>query len=66
MLKANQITPEIPMMTQEERMELKELSQELFGGMPFVVFTPDLPLEKVKRYDFLVKKKMDCIRALMN
>jgi hypothetical protein len=66
MLKTNQIKADIPMLTKEERMELNQLSKELFGGLPFVFFTSDLPTDKVARYNFLIKKKIDCMKALMN
>jgi len=66
MLKANDINPLTPQLTKAERKEMKELSVELFAGMPMVVFTPDLPTEKVERYKFLAQKKIDCMQALMN
>lgn len=65
-LKAHDINALIPILTQAERKEMNQLSNELFGGMPMVFPTPDLPKDKVDRYKFLAKKKMECIQALMN
>lgn len=65
-LKANQITSSIPTLSQEERKELDTLSFELFGALPPVIVTPDLPKQKVERYKFLAKKQMECMKALLN
>jgi hypothetical protein len=54
-------------MTEKERFELKVLSQKLFGNDKFKVFSDEeKATEEYKRYDFLVKKKLEILQAERN
>ena len=53
-------------LTNDERKEFEELKKVLFQGATFVVFDEDHDQEKVYRYNFLMKKKMELIQATVN
>ena len=53
-------------LTIEEREELEELKKVLFQGETLVVFDDEHDHEKVQRYNYLIKKKMELMQAGMN
>ena len=52
-------------LTIEEREELEELKKVLFQGETLVVFDDEHDHEKVQRYNYLIKKKMELMQAGM-
>jgi hypothetical protein len=54
-------------LSEVETAELKTLSKQLFGNSPFVSFSKEeMQTQEFKRYDELIKKKLERIQSRMN